>query len=240
MLLTFLGTRGYIEPRTRKHYSYTATMITYNGKKIMIDCGLDWARKIWRIKPHAIVLTHAHPDHAFGLKNGSPCPVYASKKTWKLIANYLIADNLRHTLLVTKPTTIFGVRFQSFANIHSIKAPAVSFRISIGKKTLFYTGDIAYIPNIKKVLKNVLLYIGDGATITQSLIRRHNNDIYGHASIKTQLVWCKKAGVKHAIFTHCGSAIVAHAQKSKNQITELAKQKGIQAQIAYDGLTLRI
>ena len=35
----------------------------------MIDCGLDWLGKFEKLQPDAIVLTHAHPDHAWGLKN---------------------------------------------------------------------------------------------------------------------------------------------------------------------------
>ena len=51
----------------------------------MIDCGQDWLGKFDRLQPDAIVLTHAHPDHAWGLKNGAPCPVHAPQKTWRTL-----------------------------------------------------------------------------------------------------------------------------------------------------------
>ena len=38
----------------------------------MIDCGKNWLRRLRHLNPDAIVVTHAHPDHAFGLKSGSP------------------------------------------------------------------------------------------------------------------------------------------------------------------------
>lgn len=44
MQITFLGTRGYIDSRTRKHYRHTSTLIEYRGKRVMIDCGLDWTK----------------------------------------------------------------------------------------------------------------------------------------------------------------------------------------------------
>ncbi len=44
------------------------------------------------LRPTAIVLTHAHPDHASGLADGAPCPVYATAVTWARINRYPIAE----------------------------------------------------------------------------------------------------------------------------------------------------
>jgi hypothetical protein len=45
--------------------------------------------------------------------------------------------------------------------------------------------------------------------------------------------------VPRAIITHCGSEIVAGGEKKAfAQLTRLAAQRGIQAQIAYDGMEL--
>src|ERR1041385_6097479 len=77
MKLTFLGTRGEIEKRTRRHRMHTSLMISHRNADVMIDCGLDRLGKFERLHPSAIVLTHAHPDHAWGLKRGAPFPVYA-------------------------------------------------------------------------------------------------------------------------------------------------------------------
>ena len=59
MKLTFLGTRGEIEAQTRQHRMHTALLVSYRGKKVMIDCGLDWLGKFECLHPDAIVLTHA-------------------------------------------------------------------------------------------------------------------------------------------------------------------------------------
>ena len=46
MNLKFLGTRGEIEKRTRRHHMHTSVMVSYRGADVMIDCGLDLAGKI--------------------------------------------------------------------------------------------------------------------------------------------------------------------------------------------------
>ncbi len=60
MKLTFLGTRGEIEARTRRHRMHSSLLLSYRRAKVMIDCGLDWLGKFERLHPDAIVLTHAH------------------------------------------------------------------------------------------------------------------------------------------------------------------------------------
>ena len=68
MQLTFIGTRDEIDARTRRHRMHTSLLVSYRSANVMIDCGLDWLGKLKRFSPSAIVLTHAHPDHAWGLK----------------------------------------------------------------------------------------------------------------------------------------------------------------------------
>ena len=81
MKLEFLGTRGYIDAKTRRHRRHSAMMIAYRGARVMIDCGEDWQGRLASIRPQAIVVTHGHPDHAGGLEGDVPCPVYASRDT---------------------------------------------------------------------------------------------------------------------------------------------------------------
>lgn len=241
MKITFLGTRGYIDVRTKLHYRHTSTLISYKGKRVLIDCGLDWLGKFEAVKPHAIILTHAHPDHAWGLKNGAPCPVYATPQSWRVkeLKKFPIKDKV-----VIHDREIFNIgsiKFEVFAVDHSIVCPAVGYRIAAGKSTIFCVHDLVSIKQRHEALHDIKLYIGDGATINRPMVRIKNGVVFGHASIKTQLGWCQKEKVPRAIFTHCGTQIVGGDQKKiDKKIEQLAQEKEIAVSLAYDGQHINI
>lgn len=236
MYLTFLGTRGEIEPKTKRHRMHTSLLITHLRKKVMIDCGASWLGHVHKVKPDHIVITHAHPDHCWGLKNGAPCPVWATKATWKLMKNFPITD--RRILIPRRRKKIEGISFEPFPLLHSVLAPAVGFRILCGNLKFFYVPDVAWIPKIASAFRGIRFYIGDGATIVHPMIRKHapNGQIFGHATVRQQLTWCKKQKVAKMIVTHCGSAIVRNEKQATQHIEELAKERGVEVEIAYDGL----
>jgi phosphoribosyl 1,2-cyclic phosphodiesterase len=239
MKLTFLGTRGEIENRTRRHRMHTSLMVSYRGADVMIDCGLDWLGKFERLRPSAIVLTHAHPDHAWGLKRGAPCPVYAPQKTWQELQLYPIKD--RHLIEERTRTKICGITFEAFPVEHSILSPAVGYRVSAGRACIFYAPDLIFIHDRSAALKGVQIYIGDGATVMRSFVRRRGKALIGHAPVRTQLTWCQKEGVRRAIITHCGSEIVTgDERKILAQLRDIACERGVDVLIAYDGMKLTL
>jgi phosphoribosyl 1,2-cyclic phosphodiesterase len=216
---------------------HTSLLVSYRGAKVMIDCGQDWLGKFDRLHPGAIVLTHAHPDHAWGLKNGAPCPVHAPQKTWQELQHYPIKD--RHVNDGRPPTKICGITFEAFPVEHSILSPAVGYRVSAGRVCIFYVPDLIFIQDRAAALKNVQIYIGDGATITTSFIRKRGKRLIGHSPVRTQLTWCSKEGVPRAVISHCGSEIVkGDERKIEARLREMAAERGIEARIAYDGMEL--
>ncbi len=239
MNITFLGTRGNIKAKTRRHKRHTVTLVQYRRTKIMIDCGLDWLGKIKFIKPDAIILTHAHPDHAFGLKKGAPCPVYASDASWQIIETFPIYD--QYEVKIQKPFHIGSIQLEAFFVVHSLRAPAIGYRISAGKKVIFCVHDLISIPKQKKALSGVDLYIGDGASITRPIIRKKNDQPFGHTTIRSQLNWCQKEKVPRAIFTHCGSQIVTGDERILGaKVKALGAERNVQAMIAHDGLKIQL
>jgi phosphoribosyl 1,2-cyclic phosphodiesterase len=208
-------------------------MIFHRRRRIMIDCGEDWLGRVASLRPHAIILTHGHPDHAGGLRDGAPCPVYANDETWRVITHYPIGD--RRTFSNRRQFSIHGVCLRAIPVEHSIRCPAVAFRIQKG--AAFYVPDVAGIPDVKATLRGVGLYIGDGASVMRPIIRAGNGRVFGHASIRTQLDWCAEAGVPRAIFTHCGTGIVDGDERRLGPLVRrLGRERGVEAGIAHDNL----
>ncbi len=234
MKLTFLGTRGYIDPRNRRHRRHAALLVAYRGRTVLIDCGEDWIGRVARIGPDAIVLTHGHPDHAFGLRDGAPCPVYATQDTWQAIDAFPVRT--RSTIRPREPVRVAGISFEAFAVVHSIRAPAVGYRVRAGRATIFYVPDVVYIPERDEALAGADLYVGDGATVRRSMVRKIKGRLIGHTPLRTQLTWCEKEGVPRALFTHCGAAIVAGDERRLGPlVARMGRERGMNAGIAHDG-----
>jgi len=205
----------------------------------MVDCGEDWLGKFEKFRPDAIFITHAHPDHASGLRNGSPYPVYASRVSWKLMEKFPIKK--KRTIAHRRPVKVPGITIESFPVIHSLRAPASGYRITAGKASVFYVPDVVYIPQRRAALSGIDLYIGDGAAVERSLVRKKGGRLFGHVPLRTQVSWCCKEKVPRAIFTHCGSRIVKGDERTlRALIGTYAKAHNVKLQIAYDGMKITL
>lgn len=234
MKLTFLGTRGNIEARTEAHRCHTSLMVSYYDTDVMIDAGEDWRGRLDGLGADAIVVTHAHPDHAWGLQEGAPCPVWATEETWEDIGDYPVER--AGTVEPRRPFEVGDIEFEAFAVAHSTRAPAVGYRISAGEVTIFYVPDVVYIEQREKALAGCKLYVGDGATLGESFVRKPGDQVIGHTPVRTQLTWCQKFDVPRAIITHCGSEIVEGDPDAIDaRLAEMADERGVRAEIAVDG-----
>lgn len=233
MKLTFLGTRGYTEVSNRRHRLHSALEVAYESTRIMIDCGEDWQGRLATLDPDAVVVTHAHPDHAWGLKDGAPCPVHATRDTWAALDFELEGTR---TVRSRAPFSVGDVTFEAFPVEHSTRAPTVGYRVEAGVVTIFYVPDVVYVDDRDEALGGVDLYVGDGSTLTQSMVRKIDDRLVGHTPMRTQLTWCQKVGVPRAVFTHCGSEIIEGDERTLGaELRSMADERGVEVEIAHDG-----
>jgi phosphoribosyl 1,2-cyclic phosphodiesterase len=239
MKLRFLGTRGNIEARTPEHFKHAALSVDCRGWRVVIDCGADWLREANRWAAEAIVITHGHPDHIDGLKRGAPRPVYGAKETWELIGRYPIRE--RMTVIPGREFRIGGITFVAFRVENSLRASALGYRITAAKSSVFYCPELVFIRRRREALADISAYIGDGATVSGSLVHKRGPRLIGHSPIVRQLAWCREAGVPRAIITHCDTQIVtAEPAVLQQQVNPLSCKCRLHVEVARDGMDLNL
>jgi len=101
--------------------------------------------------------------------------------------------------------------------------------------------DVAELPKASEMLRRIDIYIGDGATVRRSMVRRKGGESVGHAPIVHQLDWCAKAHVGRVVFTHCGSPIVRATSRAMDALVgQLSREYGLDVRIARDGDNLSL
>lgn len=191
MRLTFLGTRGEIEENSKSHRNHSAVRLETHGKTILLDFGGTWKGKLkFAGPPDYIWLSHAHPDHALGLKDERiEIPVFMTKETSDRLSEDKFPFLDRR--IVKGNFKFDSIQAQEVPVKHSTLAPTSGLIIHTDKGKVAYFPDVLDIPD-KSVLKGLSIYIGDGSSLTRNIVRTINGKKVGHASIATQMAWNRR------------------------------------------------
>jgi phosphoribosyl 1,2-cyclic phosphodiesterase len=235
MRLHFLGTRGGITARSPEHSLHSSLLISFRNTSLIIDYGTDWRSQPIPQGITALLITHAHEDHSGGLSHKLSFPIYATEETWTVCKKPLHDP---HRISPRHPFMIGSLCVEAIPVYHSLRAPAVGYRITGGKRSLLYVPDCAGLMYPHATLAGTDLYIGDGALVTRTLLKRTKDSVLvGHCPISEQLAWCKRYGVPRALFTHCGTEIVTSDPIiASHRIKLLGEANGVIANIAIDGM----
>lgn len=235
--LHFYGTKGYVEEESPAHRGHSAWTLEVEGFRLLCDFGQNLKGRLRRIRPDAIFVSHAHPDHAWGLEEGTPAPVYASDTTHALLEKLPIEK--RVALAPEQPARIGPLRITAFPVLHSVRCPCVAARIETPAGTIVYSGDIVAFEDPAAALSGADLYVGDGSTLKGSLVRRHaSGALIGHTTVRAQLGWLAKHRVPRAIFSHFGKGpIELGEERLEEALGRLAAEKAPDCDVrsAHDG-----
>ena len=242
MRLHFLGTKGYVDESSREHSGHSAFVLEAQGFRLLCDFGENRKGMLEKVRADAIFVSHAHPDHAWGLWEGTEAPVHASEVTHGLLRELPLLD--RRVLAPRAPAAIGPFRLTPLPAIHSIRCPSVGARIALDGFTLVYSSDIVAFEDPEAALSGADFYIGDGSTLTGSLVRRHGSGtLIGHTTVRAQLGWLSRHGIIRAAFSHFGSGPIEMGEEALRKALEdlaIANPPGCAVTAAYDGLEMEV
>ena len=257
MRITFLGTGTSVgvpmigcvcetclstDPRDNR--LRTGLMIEHEGSTVVIDISTDFRQQALRAKMtklDALLVTHCHADHVFGLDDIRPINfkhgavnVHASESTWNQIRRvfYYIFE-AKHvggglpniTPLILKnfeSLEICGLQVTPIPVVHG-KGEVTAFRISDGKQNFAFVTDCNLIPDESlEALKGLDLLILDAL--------RHKPHPT-HLHLEQSLEYINFLSPRRTLLTH-----ISHDFKH----SEVASQLPPNVELAYDQLTIEL
>jgi len=250
MRVTFLGTGTSVgvpsvgcecatclsdDPRDKR--LRTSVLIDHQGRNLLIDASTDFRQQALRIGlKHlaAILFTHSHADHCFGLDDTRPImfrdgaiPVYATDVTWeglRRIFSYAFEPALYPGVPRIIPNRIegefnlLGLKIEPLTVIHG-QLPVTAFRIG----EFAYVTDCISIPD-----ESCARLMGLDLLVIDALrFKKHPT----HMTLDQALEYIEQLKPRSALLTHI-SHDIKHADTSQHL------PEGVE--IAYDGLVVEV
>jgi phosphoribosyl 1,2-cyclic phosphate phosphodiesterase len=250
MRITFLGTGTSVgvpavgcdcetclsdDPRDKR--LRTSVLLEHEGQNIIVDASTDFRQQALRIGlKHlaAILFTHSHADHCFGLDDARPImfrdgaiPCFASEITWqglRRIYSYVFEPAPYPGLprivphLIEGDFNLLGLDVEPLTVIHG-KLPVTAYRV----------GGFAYVTDCNLIPDETCARLRglDLLVIDALRFKKHPT----HMSLDQSLDYIERLKPRRALLTHISHDI-------KHEQTSLRLPASVE--IAYDGLTVEV
>lgn len=201
------------DPRNKRRRS--SLYVEAGGTHIVIDTSLDFRDQALTFKVprvDAVLVTHSHADHIFGLDDirryntlqNSMIPVYASTATvadLQRIFTYIRADNpepgvFRPMLEFREITGAFevgAVRVEALPVLHG-RSLTYGYRLESGGRT------VGYVPDCKEMSEETLLRLREVDVMILDGLRHRPHPT--HLNIEAAVAMLKRIGARHSYLTH--------------------------------------
>jgi phosphoribosyl 1,2-cyclic phosphate phosphodiesterase len=239
--------------RTRCSACLRFTDPTGTQRVILIDTSPDLRQQALREKLHrcdAIIYTHNHVDHTFGLDEVRrfnavmqvPIDVYADAHTMehlfrvykhifqrdKNVNDSFVATLISHVLDPQKPLDLFGLRFIPLHLLHG-KLPVLGFRVeAIDDNAQSNALPLAYCTDVSAIPPETWPRLSDLNVLILDMLRYRHHPT--HMTVDQAVSAAQQIGAKRTFFTHMTHDI-SHA--------ELDPQLPAGMALSYDGLMIR-
>jgi phosphoribosyl 1,2-cyclic phosphate phosphodiesterase len=256
MKLTFLGTGTSVgvpmigcdcatcqsdDPRDRR--LRTGLLIENEGQFIQIDISADFRQQALRVglqRLDALLITHCHADHVFGLddvrplnfKHQRPIPVYASASTWRQLRRvfYYIFEREHvggglpqlapHEF--SEPFQLAGLEVTPLPLIHG-KSEVTAFRFTDGRS------HVAFVTDCNEIPASTLAQLHDLDLLILDALRLKPHPTHLH--LDQSLAYVNELKPRRALLTHIGHDI---------RYGELNAQLPAGVELAYDELRVEL
>jgi phosphoribosyl 1,2-cyclic phosphate phosphodiesterase len=216
----------------------TSALLTYSGENVVIDAGPDFRQQMITHQVdtlRAILLTHEHADHIFGLDDirsynwiqKRPTDIYAELRVQEAIRrifNYVFEKwkypgipQMELHEISTQPFRVDGLQFIPIRCFHH-HLPVLGFR----------TGKLTYLTDVNVIPEEELQKMAGTETLVVNALR-HEKHI-SHFNLEEALHLVTVIKPARTYLTHISHAMGLHAEVQ----SELPEN----VFLAYDGLTL--
>ena len=243
MRLQFYGTKGYVEESSRSHAGHSAFVIESDGFRLLCDFGENRKGMLAKIRPDADLRFARAPGPRLGPLGGNRPARLRVGRDARAPEGAAAARPRRARASRDGLDRALSPRRASRSSTRSAaRASARGSRAARSRSSTRETSSRSRIPKRRSPARD--LYIGDGSTLTGSLVRRHPSGVLlGHTTVRAQLGWLARHGILRAVFSHFGQGPIEMGDAALEEaLAKLAAANppGCAVTAAHDGLELEV